>query len=342
MRAHDEEAHHFSIVFFQHLADGEEVTQRFGHLLVIDAYKAVMHPVVDHGVAKRAFRLGDLVFMVRELQVGATAVDVELFTQQRARHRRALDVPARAALAPLGIPFDFVRLRFLGRLPQHEVQRIALAGVDVDALAGAQVVQRLAGQAAVVGEVTHGVINVAVFALVGQVLRLKRLDQRQHLRHVFGGARHVGRRENAQRAGVLVHVLGEARGQLRNGLAVFHRALDDLVVDVGDVAHVGDIVAGGHKPAVHHVERHHHAGVADVAVVIDGHAADVHAELARFHGNESLLVTRQRVVNLNIAHSGFAYFSIAFLLSGRQPGNTGTRRMPVVRRARLLVVCRGD
>ena len=35
------------------------------------------------------------------------------------------------------------RLAGLGRLPQHEVERIALGLVDLDARAGAQVVERL-------------------------------------------------------------------------------------------------------------------------------------------------------------------------------------------------------
>ena len=51
-------------------------------------------------VAVRAFRLGDLVLVVRELQVHAAAVDVEVVAEQLRAHRRALDVPARAALTP--------------------------------------------------------------------------------------------------------------------------------------------------------------------------------------------------------------------------------------------------
>nr|GEU28296.1 hypothetical protein [Tanacetum cinerariifolium] len=296
--AHDEEADHFGIEFFQHVADGEEVAQRLGHLFVIDADKAVVHPVIDHLAAERAFGLGDLVFVVRELQVRAAAVDIEMFAQQRRAHGRALDVPARTALAPLGIPFHFLGFRLLRRFPQHEVERIALAGVHIHALAGAQVVERLAGQAAIFGEVAHRVVDVAVRALVRQVFPFQLLDQRQHLRHVLGGARHQRGRQDAQRARVLVHVAGKAAGQLRDGLAVFHGAADDFIVDIGDVARVRDVVTGRQQPAVHHVERHHHAGVADVAVVINGHAADIHADFASLDGNECLLVTRQRVVNL--------------------------------------------
>ena len=298
VRAQDEEADHFGIELLQHFADGEEVAERLGHFFIVQAHETVMYPVIDAGMAERAFGLGDLVFVVRELQVRATAVDVELFTEQGARHGRALDMPARAALAPLRIPFDFFRLGLFRRLPQHEVERIALARVHVDALARAQVVERLARQLAVVGEVAHGVIDVAVKALVSQVLRFELFDQAQHLRHVFGGARRVVGRQNAQRGRVFIHVLRETRRQLGNRLAVFHGAADDLVVDVRNVAHIGDVETGGFQPAVDDVERHHHARMADMAIIVDGHAADVHAYLARFHRDEYLLLASQGVVNL--------------------------------------------
>ena len=207
-------------------------------------------------------------------------------------------MPARAALAPLRIPFDFVRLGLFRRLPQHEVERIALARVHVDSFARAQVVERLARQLAVVGEIAHGIVHVAIRALIGQVLRFQLLDQAQHLRHVFGGARRVVRRQDAQRGRVFIHVAGETRRQLRNRLAVFHGAADDLIVDVRNVAHIGDVEARGLEPAVDDVERHHHARMADMAIIVDGHAADVHAYLASFHRDEYLLLASQGVVNL--------------------------------------------
>jgi hypothetical protein len=72
-------------------------------------------------------------------------------------------------------------------------------------------------------------------------------------------------------------------------LAVLRRALDDLVVDVGDVAHVGDAIAAHPQPAPHHVENHEHAPVAEVTVVVDRHPADVHARFAQPQWNELLL-----------------------------------------------------
>ena len=103
-----------------------------------------MHPGVDEGPPCRAFGLGDLVFMVRELQVEATAVDVEMLTEQGAAHRRALDVPTRATPPELAVPLGVIGLAGLGRFPQHEVQRVLLAVGHRDALACSQFVERLA------------------------------------------------------------------------------------------------------------------------------------------------------------------------------------------------------
>ena len=59
-----------------------------------------MHPDAGHLVdAESAAALRDLVFVVREDQVDAAAVDVDgRLAEQAQRHRRALDVPARTSL----------------------------------------------------------------------------------------------------------------------------------------------------------------------------------------------------------------------------------------------------
>ena len=100
MRPQDEETDDFSVVFVQHFADGEEVAERFRHLLVIHPHETVVHPVIDEGAAMRALGLRDLVLVMRKLQVLATAVDVELPAQQLGAHRRAFDVPARPPWSP--------------------------------------------------------------------------------------------------------------------------------------------------------------------------------------------------------------------------------------------------
>ncbi|EHP38618.1 hypothetical protein OR16_35877 [Cupriavidus basilensis OR16] len=107
---------------------------------------------------------------------------------------------------------------------------------------------------------------------------------------------------DAKCVGVLVHVADEAVGQRADGLAILRGAANDLVIDVGDVLYIGHVVAGGAQPALHHVEYHHHARMADVAIVVHRHAADIHAYTAGFDWHERLLFTRERVVDIQRMH----------------------------------------
>src|SRR5438105_10767384 len=102
-----------------------------------------------------------------ELQILAAAVDVEVLPKKRAAHGRALDVPPGAALAPWRRPF---RLLGLGALPENEIERIVLGGVDFDALAGTQLVERFSRELAVARKAAHGEIDIARGRLVGEAL----------------------------------------------------------------------------------------------------------------------------------------------------------------------------
>src|SRR6478752_4293808 len=70
-----------------------------------------------------AFALRDLVFVVRENEIEAAAVDVECLTQQFLAHCRAFDVPPRSAVAPRALPGWLARL---GCFPQREVGYVPL------------------------------------------------------------------------------------------------------------------------------------------------------------------------------------------------------------------------
>jgi hypothetical protein len=75
------------------------------------------------------------------------------------------------------------------------------------------------------------------------------------------------------------------------------RSIDDLVVDVGDVAHIGHVVTQHTQPAVDHIEGHHHACMTHVAQVIDRDAAHIHADPAGLQRLEGLEPARERVVD---------------------------------------------
>ena len=209
-------------------------------------------------------------------------------------HRRALDVPARPARTPRRPP---ARLAGLGRLPQHEVEGVVLGLVDLDPGAAAQVLDLPIRQGSVGGKGAHVVVDVPVRTLVGGATFDQPLHHRDDGLDVVGRVRLHVRIQDAEGTAVLVHVPGEALRERAEVLAVLVRAGDDLVVDVGDVAHVRHPVAPAAQIAHDHVERHQHPRVAEVAVVVDGHAAHVHPHVPGLDRTELLLRPGQGVVD---------------------------------------------
>ena len=214
VRPQDEEANHFRIVLLQHLANREEIAERLGHFFVVHAHEAVVHPVVHKGMLVCALTLRDLVFVMGKLQIRAPAMDVEMLTQQAGAHRGAFDMPARAASAPVRRPAGVGWIIHLAAFPQHEIQRVALGRVDLDPLAGSQIVERLAGQSAVAREITHRKIDISIFSPIGQAIALECADQRQHLGDEGGRPRLMIRLLHPESGGVLIHKTDEPPGQL--------------------------------------------------------------------------------------------------------------------------------
>ncbi len=73
-------------------------------------------------------------------------------------------------------------------------------------------------------------------------------------------------------------------------------AVDDLVVDVGVVADKGHVIAGILQVAIDHIEDDAGPGMADVAVIVDRHAADIHACLARHLRDKGLFLAGEGIV----------------------------------------------
>ena len=83
----------------EEVAEGVEVALGLGHLFAFDEEEADVHPVAGEGLAGGALGLGDLVFVVREHEVFAAGVEVEVVAEEFSGHGGALDVPAGAAAA---------------------------------------------------------------------------------------------------------------------------------------------------------------------------------------------------------------------------------------------------
>jgi hypothetical protein len=173
--------------------------------------------------------------------------------------------------------------------------------IDFHALAGAQLVQRFPGELPVSGKSADRVVDVTACGRVREPPRLELRNHLQHAGHVLGRSRLEIRLLHAERRGILVHRLDEARGEALDRLLVLLGALDDLVLDIGDVANVGDLVTERPQPAPDHVERDQEPRMPQVTIIVYGHPAHVHAHPPRIDGNEFLLFPRQRVIDLQHA-----------------------------------------
>ena len=79
--------------------------------------------------------------------------------------------------------------------------------------------------------------------------------------------------------------------------ALFIRPLDDLVIHVGEVLDEFNLVAAEFEIPPDHIEHERAARMADMAVVVDGHAADIHPNGLRLERVERLLFPCESVVD---------------------------------------------
>ena len=277
----------------QQVAQGVEVALALGHLAAVDEQEAHVHPVAGKGLVGHALALRDLVFVVREHQVFAAGVQVEALAQVLHGHGGALDVPAGTAAADGGIPGGFAGL---GGLPEGEVAgRVLLVLVDVDAGAVFHAGQVLLAQLAVLGKGGEAEVPGAVLGLVGGAGGGQLLDQLDHCGDVLGGAGNLLRAFDAQGVEIFEERLLEVRRVFADGDAGGRRVADDLVVHVGDVHDVADGDAGELEEAAQDVDLQKGAEVADVAVVVDGGPAGVHAERLAVGGDEFVQLSREGI-----------------------------------------------
>ena len=263
-----------------------------------------MNPAAHHLVARHSLGLRDLSLVVRKHVVGPTGVDVEPIAQQRHRHRRALDMPARESRTPRAGPhLETVLAR---RLPQREVPRVSLARIDLAARPRQKLISRVPRQPAVSRKARDVEVDSAA-----DLIRVAALDELRddldHLRDVRGGPRILARGPGVDHARVVHERLGVVVGDLLRRLLLEARRDEHLVLpaveavvgevaDVSDVHHLVRVVAEVLEGSREHIGEHVRAQVADVREAIHGRAAGVDAHAAGFERTQLLLAPGHRVV----------------------------------------------
>ena len=210
-----------------------------------------MEPVFAPRVAEIRFALCNLVRVVRKRVINAAAVNVEVFAEVLDADAAALDVPARVAHAPRGIPFELLVVKLRLCKPQYEVALGALVFVLFHAVTHAY------GEALFL----HVAENIIVFELGGIKIDVAARDIRislfkEHLYHVDERIDAARRRNDDLRAldakffAVTEKCVGIELRNLHDGLVLAARALEHLVFAgvgiAGKVADVRDVHGAGH------------------------------------------------------------------------------------------------
>src|SRR5690606_2370973 len=160
-------------------------------------------------------------------------------------------------------------------------------------------------QLAVALEAAYRVVHVAIVGTIGQALFLEPRNDVEHVADMLCGTRLVIWRLHPQGPLVGVHGVDEERGHFTQTLAGFDRAANNLVVDIGDVAHIGDPIPRSAQPALNDIETDQHTGMAQMAEVVHRHAANIHADMPRLYGAQGFLATREGIVDMQ--HLPFLY-----------------------------------
>ena len=279
----------------QQVAQGEKIAQLLGHLLAVHHQVGAVQPGVDELMAGGRLALGDFVVVVREDIVHPAGVQVEGLAQILHAHGRALDVPARPAAAPRGVP-PHVAILLIPGLPQGEVGHVVLL-VFVLGHPGARLHARFvqAGQAAVGREGIDPVVDRLVLGLIGMTLGHQGLNQGDHLRDVVGGRGIAVGRGDIQGLEVGEEGLDVGPGVVLQRLLLLQRAPDGFVIHIGQVHDLVHVVARKFQVAVHQVLEHIGPVVAHVGEVVNGGPAGVEADAPGLDGLERLQAAGQGI-----------------------------------------------
>ena len=141
------------------------------------------------------------------------------------------------------------------------------------------------------------------FGGVGKAGVDKPLHIVDHLGDKAGRARLYRRRKHAQ--GVIgLGELALIRGYpLPPGAIILGRLGEDLVIDIGDVAHQGYVIALGEQPAAQDVESDAGAQVPDVRLGLRGGAAQINRGMAGADRLEIALAAGGCVINAQSTHA---------------------------------------
>ncbi len=273
---------------FGEVFQGVKIAKRLRHFSAIDHQMRDVEPGRGEVAPAGAAALGNFVFVVREDQIDAAAVEVEGFTEIFANHRRAFEVPARASFPPGRGPEIFAILGAAG-LPEHEVaDTLFFVFIGIGALGlGATELELTfveVGEFSVFRKRSDVEIDRAVLRGIGVAFFDELLDHGDLLRDVLDGTGLDVRRQTLELIAVVVEFFRPKAGELRECLTRALGFADGFVVHIRKVAHVERSQATRFQSAAEDILEHKSAEITDMGGTIDGGSAAVKTECLAVDG----------------------------------------------------------
>ena len=240
-----------------------------------------MHPVCGKGLIIGALTLCNFIFMVREDQIFAPCMDINRISQIALCHHRALNMPARTALAPWRLP---VRLSLFLGLPEHKIIRVFLAFFTRYlnlTKARLKLIQVFVGQLAIFCKGTRLKVHRAVLCHIGVSLVDQGLDHIDHALNLLSCLRMYRSRLHIHILHILFALCNIALGNNMGIYAFFIGLFDDFVVHIRKVGNKFHLISLVFKIPAHSVKHDHGTGISDMDQIVYRRAAHIHFHLSR-------------------------------------------------------------
>ena len=313
------ETKHHRVKLGGNIPHGEEVPKGLRHLLIVYVDKSIVHPIVCEALAMRRFILCNFIFMMRENEVLAAGMNVQLSSTVLRCHNATLRVPARSSFTPRRIP---VRFSHLFRLPEHEIGGtllLFLSGNLQLPKTGTKLVHVLVGKLSVSGKSARIIIYRSVHR-ISKALLHQSINEGNHPSDFFRSLRMRCRFLNIQILHILFHFGNIA---LRYGRAIhaFLRCrLDNLIIYIRIVGNVTNIISFVFHKTAEGIKNNHRTGIPDMNQIVNGRSADIHSDFSLLNRDELFLLFRHGVIDFHTALSSFPttlskVYSLAFFSS---------------------------
>ena len=232
--------------------------------------------------ASAAFGLGNLVFMMRENQIAAAAMEVKGFAQILHAHGRAFNMPAGTTGTPRALPSRLAR--FSG-FPQRKIHRIMLAVINVYTCTSHHILNITAGKLSIVFKFFYTVENIAVnniaIAIVNQAL-----NGFDDIIDMLGYTRINMRTAHIEFIHYFKVGVNIAVADIIPLYALFIGSVDNLVINIGKVLYMGYVIAFMLQKAADNVPGYERTRITNMRMVVRSNTANIDVGFARMNRYE--------------------------------------------------------